>query len=84
MKGKIWKIILETSTILSGIGNAIKIFETTGGKNMKIDMTWLILLIIFIGCIAIILNGLRKDYQKTRQIVYQLFAGSESKKNESG
>jgi len=38
MKGKIWKIILGTSTILSGIGNAIKIFETTGGKNMKIDL----------------------------------------------
>jgi len=47
---------------------------------MKIDIAWLIIAIIFISCIVIILNKLRKDYQETRKIVYQLFTESESKR----
>lgn len=77
--GKTGVMILGIFTILSGIGNAIKIYEFWG-KDMKIDVAWLIIIIIFASCILILLNEFRKDYQVIRKVVYQLFLESEGKK----
>jgi len=76
---KTWKISLGIFAILSGIGNAIKIYEMVD-RNMKIDMAWLILAIIFITSVIILLNEFMKDYRLTRRIAYQLFLESEGKR----
>lgn len=76
---KRWIRILEICTLLSGVGSVIKIYEF-GGKNMKIDIGWVIIAIIFISCIIMLLNEFRKDYKITRAITYQLFLKSEGKR----
>lgn len=72
MKEKTWKIILGISTILSGLGNAVKIYETTGGINMKIDVAWLILAIIFISSITVLIYFNRKERKKDYKDFKQL------------
>lgn len=63
MKGKIWNIILVISAILSGIGNAIKIYEAIGDAHIKIDIAWLILAIIFIGSGSMYLIGKYREFK---------------------
>lgn len=71
MKRRTWIIILGISTILSGLGNAIKIYETIGGINMNIDMAWLILAVIFLCSITVLVyfnyKARKEDYKNFKQ-----------------